>query len=270
MFKLFATAAAVPAALLASQPALAAISVTSPSFTYSQDFDSLPSATATNAWANDSSLLGWSLFNSTGAAITSVVAASGSANAGSFYSYGDALGNTERALGGLASGGTYFGSPASGAVAGYITVALVNNSGVALNGFSLNFNGEQWRNGGNATAQTMALQYGLGASFAAVSSWTAAGAGFNWTSPVATTTAGTVDGNTAGRVAGVGGSVSTAWPLGETLWLRWVENNDVGNDHGLAIDDLRFSVSAVPEPQSWALCLAGVVAVAALARRGRA
>jgi hypothetical protein len=269
MFKFITTAAALPAALLAAQPVLAAISVTSPGFVYTENFDSLPSASATNAWANDSTLAGWSLFNSTGAAITSVVAASGSANAGSFYSYGDALGNSERALGGLASGGAYFGSPASGAVAGYIAVALVNNSGVALNGFSLNFNGEQWRNGGNATAQTMALQYGLGASFAAVGSWTAAGAGFNWTSPVATTTAGTVDGNTTGRVAGVGGTVSAAWPVGETLWLRWVENNDVGNDHGLAIDDLSLRVSAVPEAQSWALWLGGLAAVGALARRRR-
>jgi hypothetical protein len=269
MLKFLLAAAALPATLLAGAPALAAVSVSSPSFVYNQNFDSLPSAVAVNTWANDSTLVGWSLFNAAGAAITSVVAASGSANAGSFYSYGDSLGNSERALGGLASGGTYFGSPASGAVAGYIALALVNNSGAALNGFSLSFNGEQWRNGGNTTAQTMALQYGFGATFAAVGSWAAPGSGFNWASPVASATAGTVDGNTSGRVAGVGGSVNAAWAVGDTLWLRWIENNDVGNDHGLAIDDLSFSVSAVPEAQSWALALVGGLALTLCVRRHR-
>jgi hypothetical protein len=53
------------------------------------------------------------------------------------------------------------------------------------------------------------------------------------------------------------------------LWVRWIERNDVGNDHGLAIDDFSLSaaVAAVPEPQSWALMLGGLAALGFIARR---
>ena len=66
---------------------------------------------------------------------------------------------------------------------------------------------------------------------------------FNWTSPVTGTTAGAVNGNTTGRVNSVGGTLSGLnWASGTTLWFRWIERNDDGNDHGLAIDD--FSLTA--------------------------
>jgi hypothetical protein len=263
--------AVVPALLLL--PAHATISVTSPSFTYTQDFDTLSAVTTTTtvlpvAWTNDSTLPGWSLLTGAGNAAPTYNVADGSSNTGSFYSLGTA-GNAERALGGVASGGTYFGSPASGTTAGYIALALTNNSGAALSGFTLGFAGEQWRNGGNTSAQTMSMQYGFGSSFAAVASWVAPGGSFNWASPVVGATAAAVDGNTAGRVSGLGGIVNTNWAAGDTLWLRWVENNDVGNDHGLAIDDIRLSVSAVPEADRAALLLAGLMAIGFVALRRR-
>jgi hypothetical protein len=62
------------------------------------------------------------------------------------------------------------------------------------------------------TAQTMVVEYGFGTSFTAVSTWTPSGSGFNFTSPVFTNTASgaAVDGNTAGLIAGLGGSVNTS------------------------------------------------------------
>lgn len=260
-------ASAALLAALSAHTAQAAVSVGSSSFTYTQSFDTL-AATGTNVpWVNDSTLVGWHLFaQPSGTAIASYLANDGSGNTGSFVSYGS-TGSSERALGGLASGGTYFGSPASGAVAGWIAVAFTNATGSALAGFTLGFDGEQWRNGGNATAQSMVLQYGFGNSFTTVASWTAPGGSFNYASPVATATAAAVDGNVAGKVAGLGGSVSTSWAAGDTLWVRWIENNDAGNDHGLAIDNVSFSVTAVPEPGSVALLLAGLAAVGFVARR---
>ena len=71
----------------------------------------------------------------------------------------------------------------------------------------------------------------------------------------------------SGAVLGLAWGVATTWAAGDTLWLRWVERNDIGNDHGLAIDDLSFSVTAVPEPGTLALMLAGLAAVAFVARR---
>ena len=262
---------ALAALAAASVPASAAIQLTDGNLSYSQDFNTLASSgTSAITWANDSTLQGWSLFNATGAAIPTYVVSNGSSNTGSFVSFG-ASGSADRALGGLASGGSYFGSPASGAVAGYMAVAFTNSSSAAFDSFTLAFDGEQWRNGGNTSAQPMTLQYGFGASFETVGSWTAPGGSFDWNSPVTGSAAAAVDGNAAGRVAGVGGTISGLnWASGQTLWIRWVEKNDVGNDHGLAIDNVSLSVtSAVPEPSSYALMLAGLGAVSLIVRRRR-
>jgi hypothetical protein len=257
------------AALLSVLPVQAQISVGSPAFTYNQDFDSLTTTAATNVpWANDSTLTGWSLFNSLNAAITTYGADNGGNNTGTFRSYGS-TGSAERALGSVASGGAYFGSPASGAVAGFISVAFSNGTGGALSAFTIGYDGEQWRNGGNTSAQPLTMQYGFGASFGAVATWTALGPAFDFNSPVVGATATALDGNAAANRATLGGSVSTSWAAGDTLWLRWTDLNDVGNDHGLAIDNFSLSVTAVPEPGNHALLIAGLGVVAFVAGRRR-
>ena len=255
------------AALVAAASAQATVSVSSSAFTYGQTFDSLSASGATNAWVNDSTLAGWSLFISSGAAAPTYGTTASAT--GGFFAFGN---SSDRALGGTGSGGSYFGSPASNSLAGWIAVAFTNNSGGSLNSFTLGFDGEQWRNGGNASAQTMKLEYGFGATMAAVSNWTAPGGSFDWASPVVGSTAGAVVGNTVGLVANRGGTVSTNWAAGDTLWVRWVEFNDSGNDHSLAIDNVTFSVTAaaVPEPSTYAMLLAGLGAVGFLARRRRA
>lgn len=217
------------------------ISLTSTS--YSQNFNSLASSGSSIAWSNDSTLPGWSLFNKSGSALSTYAAGIGTSNAGAFYSFGSTA--DDRALGGVGSGGSYFGSPSGGSVAGWIAVALTNDTGASIDTVTIAYDGEQWRNGGNTTAQTMVFEYGFGATFASVSTWTAAGGDFDWASPVATSSAGAIDGNVAGLVADRGGELDTLdWNVSETLWLRWTERNDAGNDHGLAIDD--FVLSVVP------------------------
>ncbi|MDE2371704.1 MAG: PEP-CTERM sorting domain-containing protein [Burkholderiales bacterium] len=244
----------------------AALSVGASNYSYAQNFDTLAASGNANPWSNDGTLAGWSLYNGAGAAITAYNAGDGASNAGSLYSFG-ATGSGERALGGVGSGGAYFGAPAVGAVAGWIAVSFVNGSGAALAGFTLGYDGEQWRNGGNTSAQTMSFEWGLGDSFDTVAAWNRPGGDFDWTSPVIGATAAAVDGNDAGLVAGRGGSIATDWAAGQTLWLRWVDLNDPGNDHGLAIDNVAFTVSAVPEPGAWALMLAGIACVGYLGRR---
>ncbi|MCX5928026.1 MAG: ExeM/NucH family extracellular endonuclease [Cyanobium sp. LacPavin_0920_WC12_MAG_63_22] len=218
---------------------------------YGQNFDGLALSGTNNPWTNDGTLPGWHLFRQPSAspvAITSYNADTGAANNGNFLSYGSS-GISDRGLGGLASGGAYFGSPASGSVAGWFALALSNATAAPITNLAIAFNGEQWRNGGNTTAQTMVLEYGYGASFDQVATWTAPGGNFNWASPVATATAAAVDGNNAGRAGNLGGTLNlgaSPWAASTTLWLRWTENNDVGNDHGLAIDDLTITTAQPP------------------------
>ncbi|MDT8998699.1 PEP-CTERM sorting domain-containing protein [Paucibacter sp. APW11] len=247
------------AALAAAGSAEAGLSVDNTGYNYSQSFDTLAASGSAVAWANDSTLAGWSLFKTnTTTPVTSYIADTGSSNTGGIHSYGS---TAERALGGLGSN----------SFNGWIAVAFSNATGKALDGFKLSFDGEQWRNGGNTSKQTMTLQYGFGSSFASVSNWVAPGGNFDWSSPLASSTAAAVNGNTVGLLANRGGTVNTNWAAGSTLWVRWVENNDVGNDHGLAIDNVKFSVvSSVPEPQTYALLLAGLAGVGFVARRRKA
>lgn len=68
-------------------------------------------------------------------------------------------------------------------------------------------------------------------------------------------------------MANRGGTLNLDWNSGDTLWLRWVETNNVGNDHGLAIDNFNIAVSAVPEPASALLLAGGALLLGANARR---
>ena len=224
------------------------------STSYNQDFNSLAASGTANAWENDKTILGWHLFRqpaSTPIAITAYNADTGASNSGSFYSYGS-VDNSDRALGGLASGGTYFGAPASAAVAGWITLSLKNQSSSNISSLTIGFSGEQWRNGGNAETQSMLMEYGYGTNFSDVTTWNKPGSSFkNFTSPIANTTAAAVDGNSAGKVSSLGGNLdltATPWTPGSNLWLRWIDNNDASNDHGLAIDDVSITTSTTPTP----------------------
>ncbi len=231
-----------------------AISIAAAGSAYTQNFDALASSGTNNAWTNNSTLSGWSLFQRTGngTAITTYNADNGGSNTGSFYSYGT-TGSTERALGATGAGGAYFGSPGSGALAGWMAVSFSNGTGGSLDGFQVSWDGEQWRKGDNTSVpQIMVFEYGFGSSFNTVASWATPGGLFDFSSVVNTASSATVDGNTTGLVAGRGGSVSSlSWAVNDTLWLRWVERNDAGNDHGLAIDNFSFTASrssaAVPD-----------------------
>lgn len=235
--------------------------------TYTQNFDNLISSGTNQAWSNNSTLPGWSLFRqpAPGTAITTYNAGDGGSNAGSFYSFGTGS-NTDRALGGTASGGTYFGSPASGTVAGWITVGFRNDTEATIPSATILYDGEQWRNGGNTTAQTMAFEYGVGATFETVTTWTAPGSSFDFTSPVTGATAAAVNGNAEGLVQNIGGTLSSLnLEANQTLWFRWIENNDAGNDHGLGIDNFRFT--PVPEPGTIFAIGAAVLGGGAFVRR---
>ena len=145
---------------------------------YNQQFDTLATSGSANAWTNGETVQGWYLFKSDLSAVSTYRADSGTANNGAFYSYGSS-GATERALGGVGSG----------SFEGFMALAATNATTATINTLNLRFDGEQWRNGGNTSIHAMKLEYGIGDSFANVTTWTAAGASFNWSSVVNEATA---------------------------------------------------------------------------------
>jgi hypothetical protein len=255
-------AIALVVAAMSPRPAPAALDYSSIGSTYNQNFDSLANSEDLNphAWANDSTILGWHLFRVTAGnpynpapvPVTSYDASSGTAE-GQFYSFGTG-GSSERALG--AVGFANFAGATSagfGKVLGWVAASFTNNTGGSLTQFTVGYDGEQWRDGGNdpPEAQAMVFEYGFGSSFDAVSTWTAPSGNFDWNSPVGTTSPGAVNGNAAGLVTNRGGTITNlAWTAGDSLWLRWVELNNGGADHGLAVDDFSFTANtnAIPEP----------------------
>lgn len=239
-------------------------------FEYTQSFDSLASSGSSVAWANDSTLAGWSLFDSTKSAKTTYRASDGSDSTGIFYSYGN---SSDRALGAVGSAGAYWGAPPSGALSGYIALALRNDTGQALSSVGVYWEAEQWRLGaGNPGSDTLDFRYGFGDTFKGVSTWINPGVSFKYNSPVYNTTSGAgagIDGNAT--AVSLGGDIALDWQPGQTLWLTWIDYNSAGNDHGLAIDNVYVStaVAAVPEPSAVWLALVGLgVAVAGARRRG--
>ena len=216
------------------------ITITAPNTPYVQNFNTLAPSGTNVTWTNNTTIPGWYLFRqpAPGTALSTYNASDGSGTTGSMYSFG-ATSSSERALGAIASGATYWGSPGTGAVAGWIAVGFLNNTGQTIDLAEVFFDGEQWR-AANTASQSLIFEYGIGASFTTVTTWTAPGGPFNFNSPV-NTTAGAIDGNTTGKVSGLGGVLGgLGWDDGEILWLRWQVTNAPGNDHGLGIDDFSF------------------------------
>ena len=206
------------------------ISLNSP---YSQNFDSLSSSNAT--WTDSTSLTGWYAAYSS-STLTTITAGTGSSNTGSLYSFG-ATASSDRALGSTSSntpGTIFYGA------------RFFNDTGATISSLSVNYIGEQWRNGGNTTPQKLDFAYQIGATSITAGTWTDVNS-LDFTSPVATATLTALDGNAStNRISLSSSFTGFSLAAGQEIWLRWSDINDAGNDHGLAIDNLQVSTSALP------------------------
>ena len=270
------------------------VSYLTPGSTYSQNFDSLPNTplnqTLGNSpigWIDDTttpgtsqfSILGWYLYHPLSLAEGGanghqrVRIGAGTANVGAFMSWG-ASGSTDRALGDLGSNTLAPATPAAGSDI-YIGLRLRNDTGVTLDTFTLTYNGEQWRDGGATVPNAQSMNFMWSTTATAISDPNSAFnpvAALDFTSPVFVNTGSgaAVDGNAAGRVNGITATVSGInWAPGTDLWLRWDDLSSIGNDHGLAIDDLSFvaNYTVVPEPSAFALLGFGLAGLLAIRRR---
>ena len=216
-------ALAAPQQMVMAQAPLGTIGVP-----YTQNFNSLANSGTSNPWTNNTTLSGWYAAQQNGS-LSTYRADNGSSNTGALYSYGS-TGETERALGSVSSstpGTIYYG------------VRLENNTGVAITSLDIAYTGEQWRNGGNTAQQKLAFAYQVGDNLTSLTTgnWTAVST-LDFTGPITGSTASALDGNAAANRVAISGTINVLIMPGQEIMLRWMDINDAGNDHGLAIDDL--------------------------------
>ncbi len=256
-------------AVLPFATADAAVTYAASGSNYSQDFNTLSTATNANnetaAWANDSTLTGWYASLGGGTTPTQFRAWDGNAaKQGELLSLGSTTA-IDRALGGqnlTAVENIRYG------------LQLSNSTGTTLSSFTLGYTGEQWRRINLEAPDSLTFDYQIFASgggnrLGTATGWNSVSA-LTFTAPVTGTSAG-VNGNTGGQV--VIAPVTTSgisWAAGQELWLRWTDNNPNGASgsesrrFALGIDDVSFS--AVPEPALSMLAALGV-SLAGLRRR---
>ncbi|MDB6018553.1 MAG: C-terminal target protein [Pedosphaera sp.] len=233
--------------------------------TYNQNFNSLSGAGPANVWTDNSTLLGWYASQSVGTFPGTYRGTNGNSATAALYSYGT-TGSSERALGSLSSGTP--GNIAYGA-------RFQNDTGLTLGSFHVSYTGEQWRNGGNTSAQPLTFSYQVSngpltsSDAAGAQSWTTFAA-LTFTSPTVGATAGQLDGNNSLNESLISADITdlTIGP-GQELFIRWFDLNDAGNDHGLAVDDLAVTFSPVvaPEPSTLAVTGIGLACLLFLRRR---
>lgn len=272
------------------------ISITNFGPGYTQNFDSLTNAasnTALTAGGGEfnngagATLAGWYYGQNGGTGSNyNLFGDTGASNTGRFYSYG-AASTTERALGSASSGTV--GTNSFGA-------RFVNNTGTSTGLAVIQFDLEQWRNGGNVNKQGLQLTYQLikaGGSYsqANFNTGTGYGSGHVWLQTTSTTDAtlsnltapvlansiqGPISGATASALNGNDPANSVrvravvelfgeglSWDQGDEIVFRFSDINDTGNDHGFGIDN----VVVVPEPASMAVFGVGLLGLAVRRRR---
>lgn len=207
---------------------------------YEQNFNTLP--TATGAWENHTSLPGWFARTESEGGVATLRAGSGGGTTGGLYSFGYSQ-DSDRALGTLTSPGT------SGV---WFGLALTNGTAHTLLLDEVSFFGEQWRSvAGLAEGLSVAWRVTAAMDFDQVMDWENGWqpiAGLQFNNPVNSPSGMSQDGNDPANRTWIQQQLGLSWDAGEMLWLRWLDQENTGGDHGLAIDDLSLTFQTVPEP----------------------
>lgn len=267
-FRTGATLGALAACALLTGPAAYAQSGQLTNTSYQEDFNDLPSTGSSTVTASTATTPG--LVSNRDPLATST----GTANAGSLYSFGVAGVNpaSDRALGAIVS---------SSIPTIQLGLRIENNTGTTLSSFDLSYIGEQYRNA-NSLSQSLTFDYIISSTLAPANGFVGGTytpvSSLEFIAPATGGTGVAVDGNAPANRRNLGAtSLSTAsatttsglWGQGDFLYLRWTEVRPAsGSSHGLAIDDVNLVV-AIPEPGTFALALLGMGPLGVVAARRR-
>jgi hypothetical protein len=187
----------------------------------------------------------------------------GTDNAGALYSFGTsdagaAVPDVERALGAIASG-TQIGA---------FGVEIVNNQGIALHEATITYTGEFWRSSTTATnTLTFAYSTGPSGSTTFLTGPATAFPALDLVGPAPVAANGALNGDLpVNQVLKTATITGLNWKNGESLYIRFTDANDGGNDAGLAVDN--FMV-IIPEPASASLMLLAAIGLLGRRRVGR-
>lgn len=215
------------------------VSFTQLSVPYTQNFNTLSDTALNNPYSTLPT--GWKAQEVGTGADATYRAAWGQLAGGDLYSFGDSS-NTERALGSVGSGSVgpvYFGIP------------LVNNTGSTVNRIRISYRGELWRVGNPARStgpDSLHFAYGLNNTGISGNTWTAYPAlSFVSPAPAAGPANINLNGNAAAQVVTLTDTlINLNLASGDTLWLRWRDENSSSFDDGMGIDDI--SITFLPNP----------------------
>lgn len=212
---------------------------------YTQNFTGLGTSSSPNFTLTDNTttgFTGWYAFRTSGNATPNVFTLNtGTSGTGGFHNFGvsgsGAL--SDRAMGSISSstpGTLYYG------------IRFKNTTGSTINYLSISYTGEQWRSGGT-NPQSLTVDYQIGTTVTSLTSgtWTNVPA-LTFTSPRLIAATNTDGNNAINRTTNINTTLVITLNNDEEIFIRWVDIDDSGTDHGLAIDDL--SVTAVT-PTNW-------------------
>ncbi|TXT29670.1 MAG: hypothetical protein FD136_1815, partial [Chitinophagaceae bacterium] len=218
---------------------------------YTQNFDGLPATGSfsltgkgvhylPNTPISANNLAGWQFYQIGGSGANAAFGIStGTGTGQSVYSLGSS-GNTERALGTLASGTGIYS----------VGVILTNNTGSTLNSINISFVAEQWRKGGSTNRNTWTCKYKTGVLEHINQSTLNELPLLNFYSGLNTSGVATLNGNLPENQLTISKTLDIVdWKPGEQLVLRWDDADETGSDDIVAIDQFSFSADyKTPSP----------------------
>ena len=162
---------------------------------------------------------------------------SGSNAASGIFSYG-ANNATTRGLGSLSSSaGSYvFG------------ISFTNNTSAVIDQFEIEFTAAQWRKGGSGKANEWTFSYHTSATNHVLDTLTKKDTALNFTSVQTSTGTAALNGLlTTNQQQKKDTLFNLNWRPGEQLILKWQDKDEIGNDDGMALQQLNGKALALPD-----------------------